>query len=478
MKLTAFFPTGLLAALPFCFSLGSLPAAEAGGRLNILFLFADDQRADTIAALGNPVIKTPNLDRIARSGLAFSRAYMQGAMQGATCVPSRAMLLSGRNLFHIDEKLQRDQTWPAAFAKAGYTTFMSGKWHNGAASIPKSFQQARSMFLGGMTSPLEAKLADLADGKMGDPHPAPKHSCEVFADEAIRFLQTHKDGPFFCYIPFNAPHDPHIVPDNFALRCDPAQIPVPKNFLPLHPWNNGEMAVRDEKLLPWPRTQAAVQEILAEYYRYISFLDAQIGRVLDALAASPFAKNTIVVFAADSGAARGSHGLVGKQNCYEHSMRVPLILSGPGIPAGQRTDAMCYLFDVLPTLGSLCSVPGPATSEGIPFADTLKDPAKPARTEILLAYRNVQRAIRNDHWKLIRYPLVDKTQLFDLQADPDETTNLASKPENSARVAEMLALLKKQQAAAGDDAPLAVNAPAPADWNPPTPRRAKKKDEG
>jgi len=134
--------TVIVAACGSFFCLNVLHAAEpqlASTKPNILFLFADDQRADTIGALGNPLIKTPNLDRLARAGVAFDRAYMQGGMQGATCVPSRAMLLSGRSLFRIDEKLQRDQTWPEAFAQAGYTTFMSGKWHNGEASLARVF---------------------------------------------------------------------------------------------------------------------------------------------------------------------------------------------------------------------------------------------------------------------------------------------------------------------------------------------------
>ena len=248
-------------------------------------------------------------------------------------------------------------------------------------------------------------------------------------------------------MPFDAPHDPHIVPNDFPIRYDPATMPLPPNFLPQHPWDNGEMVNRDEQLLPWPRTPEKVREMNAEYYRYISYLDAQIGRILDALDASPHAKNTIVVFAADSGVARGSHGLIGKQNVYEHSMRVPLIIGGPGIPAGKRTDAMCYLFDVLPTLGKLCGVAGPKTSEGIDFTASLDDPTKPARPQLLFAYRNVQRAVRDDRWKLIRYPQVDKTQLFDLRNDPHEVTNLADKPEHAARVAELTALLKKEQAA-------------------------------
>jgi arylsulfatase A-like enzyme len=444
-----------------------LHAAEGPGRPNVLFLFADDQRADTIAALGNPVIKTPNLDGLVSRGVAFDRAYMQGGLQGATCVPSRAMLLSGRSLFRVDVRLLRDETWPAAFGRAGYTTFLSGKWHNGPASIPASFQIARSVFAGGMTDPMRAKLSDMVGGKLAPPALAPKHACAVFADEAIRFLREHKSGPFFCYVPFDAPHDPHIVPKDFPVHYDPAKVPLPPNFLPQHPWDNGDMAGRDERLLPWPRDPKLVREMLADYYRYVSYLDAQIGRVLDALAASPHGKNTIVVFAADSGVARGSHGLIGKQNVYEHSVRVPLVIAGPGIPAGKRTQALCYLFDVLPTLGSLCGVPAPKTSEGIDLTPSLKDPAKPARSQLLFAYRDVQRAVRDDRWKLIRYPQVDKTQLFDLRADPHETRNLAGRPEHAARVAALTELLEREQRRYGDTAPLKVAHPKPAEWSPP-----------
>ena len=452
-------------------------ADGATTRPNILFLFADDQRADTIAALGNPAIKTPNLDRLAHRGTAFNRAYMQGGFNGATCVPSRAMLLSGQNLFHIDEKLMRSETWPQAFGKAGYTTFVSGKWHNGNPSIARSFSIARSMFVGGMTNPLHAKLSNVTDGKLDEPKESPKHACEVFADEAIRFLKEHKDGPFFAYVPFDAPHDPHIVPADFPVNYDAASIPVPPNFLPQHPWDNGEMTIRDEQLLPWPRTEEKVREYIAEYYRYISYLDSLVGRVLDALDASPYAKNTIVVFAADSGVARGSHGLIGKQNVYEHSMRVPLIIAGPGIAADKRTDAMCYLFDVLPTLSNICGVTGPTSSDGIPFAATLSDAAKPARSQLIFAYKNVQRAFTDGRWKLIRYPQVDRTQLFDLQADPYETANLADKPGHAATVARLTAALEMEMTQSGDVCVLKVAEPKPAEWTPPVRGAAKKKTD-
>jgi arylsulfatase A-like enzyme len=449
--------------------LAALRAADdKPARPNVLFLFADDQRADTIAALGNPIIKTPNLDRLAHAGMAFNRAYMQGGQNSATCVPSRAMLLSGRNLFHIDEQLMRAETWPEAFGRAGYTTFVSGKWHNGGESLVRSFQIARSMFTGGMMNPMQAKLRDVVDGKVGEARAVPKHACEVFGDETIRFLKEHAGGPFFAYLPFDAPHDPHIVPPDFSIDYDASKMPLPPSFLPQHPWDNGEMTIRDEQLLPWPRTPEQVRAMLAEYYRYISYLDAQIGRVLDALAASPYAKNTIVVFSADSGVARGSHGLIGKQNLYEFdAVRVPLIISGPGIPADKRTEAMCYLFDVLPTLGKLCGVPGPKTSDGIDFSATLGDPAKPARSQLVFAYKSVQRAVCDARWKLIRYPQVDRTQLFDLQSDPHEVANLADKPEHAAKVAELMALLAKEMQSSGDTASLTVANPKPAEWTPP-----------
>ena len=450
-----------------------LISAATPPRPNVLFFFCDDQQADTIAALGNAHIKTPNLDRLVRRGVSFRRAYMMGGMQGATCVPSRAMLLSGRSLFRIDEKLMRDETWPAAFGQAGYTTFLSGKWHNGAPSIPRSFQRARSILVAGMADPMHAELSHLENGAITPPKLSPQHACAAFADEAIALLREPATKPFFCYIPFDGPHDPHIVPDDFPVRYDPAQIPLPPNFLPQHPWDNGWMQNRDESLLPWPRSPEAIRMMLAEYYRYITYLDLQIGRVLDVLDASPHTRNTYVVFAADSGVARGSHGLIGKQNLYEHSMRVPLIMAGPGIAANRTTDAMCYLFDVLPTLGAFCGVTGPSTSEGLDLRPTLKEPAIPARTTMMFAFRDLQRAVRDERWKLIRYPQVDRTQLFDLREDPAEVTNLAGRPEHTARITALTAALTAEMKRSDDPlTSLTVPAPKSAAWTPQPPQAA------
>ena len=417
--------------------------------------------------MGNSQILTPNLDRLVKRGVSFHRAYMQGGLHGATCIPSRAMLLSGRPLWRIDESLMRDETWPASFGKSGYATFVTGKWHNGPNSIAKSFQTARGIFSGGMTNPMQAPLSDVVAGKLSPVRIASKHACEVFADEAIDFIRQHSANPFLCYVAFDGPHDPHIVPGDFPIHYDAAKVPLPPNYLPFHPWDNGEMTVRDELLLPWPRTREAVRMMNADYYRYVSFLDAQIGRILDVVDALPKGRDTYIVFTADSGVARGSHGLIGKQNVYEHSVRVPLIMSGPGIPADQRTDAMCYLFDVLPTLGQLCQIQAPETSEGIEFTATLQNPSIPARNRLVFGYRDLQRAIRDERWKLIRYPHIDRTSLFDLKNDPDERVNLITQPEYAARAVELLAAMESELKSFGDKAELTVSNPMPAEWTPP-----------
>ena len=163
-----------------------------------------------------------------------------------------------------------------------------------------------------------------------------------------------------------------------------------------------------------------------------------------------------MVFAADSGVARGSHGLIGKQTLYEHSVRVPLVMAGPGIAANRSTDAMCYLFDVLPTLGKWCQVAAPAGSDGREFTAVLRDVTAPARPQLMFAYKNVQRAVAQGNFKLIRYPFANRTQLFDLQLDPYEERNLAEQPAHGAKLAELTALLRQEMDRFGDCAPLQV----------------------
>lgn len=440
--------------------------STAADKPNVLFLFSDDQRADTIAALGNAHISTPNMDGLVRSGTTFTRAYCMGAMQGAVCVPSRAMLMTGRTLFRVNEQIRNQDTWPEQFAAAGYTTFITGKWHNGPGTVVRAFQQGQTVFLGGMTSDAHSvNVVDLQDGgKLSPPRKLTKLPAEAFADSAIEFLKK-QDGrkPFLCYTAFNIPHDPRIAPQPYHDKYNAAKPPLPANFLPLHPFNNGEMTVRDERLAPWPRTPEIVRQHLADYYAAIEFLDAQVGRILAALKASGQLDNTIIVFSSDHGLAIGSHGLFGKQNLYDHSMHAPLIFVGAGIPQDKRTDGLCYLLDIFPTLGALAGVNAPIGNEGRSLAPSFQD--APARSTLFTAYMKCQRAIRDDRWKLITYPQINKIQLFDLKADPHELKDLSADPAFATELRRLQTTLQAEQTAIGDSLPLQSENPKPSDFD-------------
>lgn len=443
-------------------------AAQAEPPPNILFLFSDDQRADTIRALGNAAIETPNLDRLVHEGTVFTRAYCMGALQGAVCVPSRAMLMTGRTLFRVKTDMEGQGTWPEAFAKAGYTTFITGKWHNQPRSLTRVFQEGRALFVGGMgDDPYALPVQDFAaDRTLTEKKPSGKHSVELFADSAIEFLKRQKgEKPFLAYVAFNAPHDPRIAPREFREKYAGRDLPLPENFLPQHPFNNGFMAGRDEELAPWPRTREIVGRHLADYYSSITFLDAQVGRILDALRASGQYDRTLIVFSSDHGLAIGSHGLFGKQNLYDHSMHAPLLFAGPGVPRGKRSDALCYLLDIFPTLGGLAGVAGPEGSEGKSLAPVLRGTAAKGRESVFTAMTQVQRAVRDERWKILVYPRINKTQLFDLESDPAEMKDLAADPAREADLRRLTALLKERQRESGDELPLTTDRPDPLDFD-------------
>jgi arylsulfatase A-like enzyme len=390
-----------------------------------------------------------------------------GSTQPAVCVPSRAMLMSGRSLFRVNASLKDVPLLPAEFAKQGYDTYGIGKWHNGGPSFSRAFQNGKEIFLGGMSDHLKTTVhAFDANGKFDKKlaRVGEKFSSELFADAAIEYLEGRRqpqERPFLLYVSFCAPHDPRMPPKEFAALYDPAKLPLPKSFLPQHPFNNGEMTVRDEQLAPWPRTPEVIRKHIAEYYGMISHLDAQVGRILDALEKTGHAKNTIIVFAGDNGLAVGRHGLLGKQSLYDHSVRVPLIFAGPGVPKGKKIDAMCYLFDVFPTLADLCKVKLPEDVEGKSLTSVMTDPMAKGRDTVFGAYRDVQRSIRTERWKLIVYPKINVVQLFDLRTDPDEMKDLSAAPEHAERMAELKRALVTHQKHFGDTLPLSSAKPEP-----------------
>ncbi len=420
---------------------------------SVLVILSDDQRADTIQALGNPHLRTPAVDALVARGTVCDRAYCMGSMQAAVCVPSRAMMLSGRSLFRIDEQLRGCDTWPEAFTRAGHRTFLTGKWHNGAASASRCFAEGRNVFLGGMHNQFGVPVVSFTDhGPPVKAEPTALHSSELFGNAAEAFVQSLGDEPFFAWVAFTAPHDPRQPPEGLRERFAGREPPPPKNFLPEHPFDNGELKIRDEKLLGWPRSREQISAALADYYACIEGMDVQIARVIAALEAKGRLDDTIILFTSDHGLALGSHGLLGKQNLYEHSMRSPAVIAGPGVPAGKRTDALCYLYDLTATVGDLAGVPAPQKSEGKSLVPVLRDQQSRIRDELLLSYRDVQRALVTPEWKLIEYPVARKTQLFHLGQDPDERVNLADDPAEAGRRTDLDARLKAARQAA-DDAP-------------------------
>jgi arylsulfatase A-like enzyme len=421
---------------------------------NILFLFADDMRADSIAALGNPTVVTPHLDALAKRGFAFTNAYCFGGNSGAVCTPSRNMLLSGNCYFRWKDFAPPGTpnrkgmlapadgpNLPLSLKAAGYDTYHHGKRGNTATLIQAKFDVNKYL------------ASDEAERKSGEPG-------REIADAAIDYWKARsKEKPFFCYLAFGNPHDPRVPAKVDRAKYDAANIALPANWKPLHPFDNGDLTVRDEQLLPWPRTEAGLRDTLADYYATVTGLDRQIGRLTDHLQSTGELANTIVVFSADQGIAVGSHGLLGKQNLYDHSMKAPLIFAGPGIRAG-TSPALTYLFDIFPTLVEIAGAAAPQSIDGRSLKPILDGRSTTHRDELMLAYLGKQRAIRDDRWKLIRYPEVDVTQLFDVQADPHELTNLAAAQPD--RVATMLAHLAKRQTEFGDTQPLTAPNPKPA----------------
>jgi arylsulfatase A-like enzyme len=454
---------------------------------NVLVLFTDDQRFDTIRALGNPHIHTPHLDTLVKKGTSFTHAFIMGGTSGAVCMPSRAMLLTGRGLFRIEGTggtIPPGHTMmPEHFRKNGYKTFGAGKWHNGRDAFARCFSGGAEIMFGGMSDHWNVPAYDFdPTGTYGKRTPVieqpfrsneitykgydhiteGKHSSELFADAAVDFLENHPSAdPFFLYVSFTAPHDPRTAPKEFLDMYDLEQIPLPPNFLPRHPFDNGEMNVRDELLAEFPRTPEEVRRHIAEYYAIISHLDAQIGHVLEALHRTGRADNTLIVFTCDNGLALGQHGLMGKQSVYEHSVHVPLIMCGPGIPHGERRDDFCCLTDIFRSVCELTGIPKPRSTEGESLVPVIQNRKRKARDILYFSYRHFQRALRHKDWKLILYNVRGErhTQLFDLENDPWEMKDLAGDPAQVERIGEMTEMLKSMMAEAGD--PVRLDLP---DW--------------
>lgn len=474
---------------------------------NFLFVITDDQTYNSIHALGNSEIQTPNMDKLTQQGVVFTHCFNQGSWSGAVCLASRTMLLTGQTLYNaprneaylpwielkIKGKKDTVQTWGQTFTEAGYETFLTGKWHNTDLAALKSFNHAKAIGRGmyetfdenhsnkdaynrsdnskwkpwdksksGHWAPFVHDIIYDENGKakIGARYTVNQHTSELYTDNAVDFLETTAKTttkPFFMYVAFNAPHDPRQSPKKYVDMYERDKILVPRNFLPEHPFDQGDHYVRDEKLAPFPRTKAAVQLHRQEYYAIISHADNQIGRIMKALKNSGKADNTYVILTADHGLAIGSHGLMGKQSQYDHSVRMPFIIIGPGMEKGKRIDEMIYMQSVFATTCDLAGIKTPQTVQFPSISDLALGKTSNGEEYIYGGYKNLQRMIRSKTHKLILYPQVKKAQLFDLINDPDEMDNLISNKNSEQLIQSLFSKLVQKQQELGDTLVLNIN---------------------
>ena len=444
-------------------------AARRGTKPNILFIFADDQCYETLSAFGSEV-QTPNLDRLVKRGVVFQNTYNMGSWTPAVCVASRSMLNTGRFLWNARRAVgnaagatAKGEFWSQQLRRAGYRTYMTGKWHIAPKTrdlfdtvrderpgmpkaVPSGYDRPKSKedYEKG-TKPWATKHGGFWQGG--------KHWSEVVGDHGTDFLKqaSTDDKPFFMYLAFNAPHDPRQSPKEYVDRYPLNKVKVPENFMPEYPYADAICGkrLRDERLAPYPRTEYAVKVNRQEYFAIVTHMDTQIGRILKALDESGKADNTVIFFTADHGLAVGHHGLIGKQNMFEHSMRPPMIVAGPGMPRGKEIEAPVYLQDIMPTTLELAGVEKPDYVQFKSLLPLIRGERNQNYAAIYGAYLNKQRMVRKQQYKLIHYPGIDKYFLYDLDNDPAEMADLAGDTRYAAKMRELKVELARLEKVAG-----------------------------
>ncbi len=405
---------------------------------NIVVILSDDHRADALGHFGHPDLKTPHLDGLARRSVVFRHAYVSGADRSSVCTPARTQLHSGRGLFHWSQQ-RPAETEPAgyalgrAFRAAGYATLRTGKGVNVPSPLNAEFERN----VEGSSIPLETHLAN-----------------------ALPFIREHAGRrPFLLVVEPRVPHSPYPSTDRFRALYAPAKIALPPEFRVRHPFLRAEAedAAESAKKKGRPAkqpaagdggwTEARVRETLAQYYASISFLDDGVGRILAALAETKADANTIVVFLGDNGYSIGHHGRFAKSDVYENGgLHIPLLIAGPGI-APRESRAFVHTIDVFPTLCALAGLPVPARVDGLSLAAILRGEREQVRDVAFTHFRDEQFALRDQRWKLIRYPMHRRVEFFDLQADPRELRDLSGDPAHAARIADFTARIEREKAA-------------------------------
>ncbi|SHF83379.1 Arylsulfatase A [Arenibacter palladensis] len=471
---------------------------------NILVIYTDDHRYSGVHALGGMQVKTPNIDALIADGISFTNGYLMGAFSGATCVPSRAMLLTGRNVFELQGQGNiiptEHKTIGEALQSNNYQTHIVGKWHQDNASLARSFDagdrlMSRGVYLvdhfrmpmwdwkkDGDYRAEDGYLLVYDDNRKVIRRPVTKdekrgpfgterngpHSSEIFAESAAQFIKGYKKkDPFFMYLAFHAPHDPRQAPLKYKDMYPGEDIVLPPSYMAQHPFDNGDMFLRDEELAVWPRTPEVAKQQLSDYYAIITHLDDQIGKVIASLKESGAYDNTLIVFAGDSGLAVGNHGLMGKQNIYdEDGVHIPFVFAGNLIKdKGGERDALVYNFDIYPTICDFIGINVPSSVTGKSLLPIINKEKTSVRDYSYHAYKQFQRAYRKGDYKLIEYVRANNydkdsgesikgsrvTQLFNIKNDPWEVYDLSFFPEFSEKLVIMRKEMREKAIELGDD---------------------------
>lgn len=451
-------------AISFCCTLIGVPAAHAEAparKPNVLLIMADDLNND-LGTFGHPSVKTPNLDRLAARGVRFDRAYNQFPL----CSPSRVSLLTGLrpNTTRVHDlqtnfrKVLPDVvTLPQMFKRNGYVSARVGKiYHYGnpgqigtsGLDDPASWDEVINPR--GVDKDEEPKLTNLTPTRMlgsalayyASPAADEEHTDGKVAAETIALLNKHKDRPFFIGAGFYRPHCPFIAPQKYfdlypldkitaAAASPDSWIPPPARFtVPPH----------------WGVSEQGQREIIRAYFASISFLDANVGRLLDALDRLGLSDNTVVVFVSDHGYHLGEHGQWMKQTLFERSARAPVIVGGPGVTArGRASSKVVEFLDIYPTLADLTGVRAPKGLQGRSLTPLLKNPDAtwdhPAITQVRrgpAASAFMGYSIRTDRWRYTEWDGGKRgAELYDETADPKETRNLVTDPQHRKVVADL-----------------------------------------
>lgn len=457
------------------------PAAPAAGKFNVLFIAIDDLRPQ-MGCYGDTVVRTPNMDRLAASGLLFTSAYVQQAL----CSPSRTSLLTGLRPDttgitsigpHFRERSPNVVTLPQHFKNHGYVTRGIGKiYHDGLDDPPSWTAPHENTTVSGYTpegaakqrervAAAKARGVDLSIKNNVPYGPAyewpdcPDNGLKdgANADRALEILREIKDKPFFFAVGFSKPHIPYVAPKKYWDMYDAAKLPLPANQYPpkdAPPWAcQGLVEVQRYDLIPHvdPLPEEIKRRLLHGYLACASYIDAQVGRLLDELKRLGLADKTIVILWGDHGYQLGEHAMwASKHTNYETSVRAPLMIRVPGKPDGKKSAALVEFVDMYPSLADLCGLPVPAAAEGTSFAPLLETPGRPWKKAAFSQYHRggyKGYSIRTGRWRLVEWTkpkggAEPVYELYDEQADPQENVNLAGRPEHAATVKELAAMLK------------------------------------